>query len=535
MARKRRRSEPRQTVVIRSRWKRNGRSIVRQRPDSAPHPESALQLLRDHGLVTKGEFPDKAAFYRRLGYPRHAPVLPPRSDAAQILTTGSAVAYVVQSGDTLASIARTFQLSEQTLLLANPEIGTGERLAAGQVIRIPTSEPAFPSEPRTLIPYVAQAGQSLSTIASMFGVSLEELIRVNPQLGTAQDIFVGQIVWVPTVPDAPASRLPAILFMAQPGDTLGDIGLRFDVTLEEMVAANPQMHDPDLLYPGEIVVVPVSGVPAEPIYRRRRYVVQPGDNLLDIATRFMVSIPALEQANPIPLAIPGLTLVIPRGVAIPAPPEAPPGARPCRPAPFGRRLELGDDDSAFVPFGHDFRFRFYGQGYQGLFVNSNGSVTFGEGDPTFIASVDQFLEGPPRIAPFWTDLNPPAGVAGSGVYVDVVRSPNPEEARVTLTWDRVPYFFTKAANTVQLSLYADGWIQVCYFHVADPPDARRILIGVARGLGEPESNIFRYDGHGNPRRTGNPLEPTPAGNLSGRVIWFRYEPERGNYALGFGE
>ena len=131
-----------------------------------------------------------------------------------------------------------FQLSERTLLLANPEIGTGERLAAGQVIRIPTSEPAFPSEPRTLIPYVAQAGLSLSTIASMFGVSLEELIRVNPQLGTAQDIFVGQIVWVPTVPDAPASRLPAILFMAQPGDTLGDIGLRFDVTLEEMVAAN---------------------------------------------------------------------------------------------------------------------------------------------------------------------------------------------------------------------------------------------------------------------------------------------------------
>ena len=141
MARKRRRSEPRQTVVIRSRWKRNGRSIVRQRPDSAPHPESALQLLRDHGLVTKGEFPDKAAFYRRLGYPRHAPVLPPRSDAAQILTTGSAVAYVVQSGDTLASIAYR-EYGDPTLwrpLAHFNRVDDPARLPLGSVLMLPSA------------------------------------------------------------------------------------------------------------------------------------------------------------------------------------------------------------------------------------------------------------------------------------------------------------------------------------------------------------------------------------------------------------
>lgn len=533
MARRRRRVEPRQAVIIRNRWKRTGTSVVRQRPDPRPNPDSATPILGTPGRVKQGETPDKMAFYSMLGHPRQTPESLGQG-GREAATTESSVAYVVQPGDTLASIARTFQLSEEALLLANPELGAGDRLTPGQVIRIPLSEPAFPAEPRTLIPYITQAGQSLSTIASMFGVSLDDLVRVNPQLGTSQDIFVGQVVWVPTVPDAPASRVPAILFMAQPGDTLGDIGLRFDVTLEEMVAANPQMHDSDILYPGEIVVVPVSGVPAEPIYRRRRYVVQPGDTLLDIATRFMVSIPALEQANPITLAIPGLTLIIPEGVAIPAPPEPVPGARPCQPPPFGRRLEMGDDDSSFVPFGNDFRFRFYGQRYSGIFVNSNGSVTFGEGDPTFIASVDQFLEGPPRIAPFWVDLNPPAGVAGSGIYVDVVRSSNPEEARVVVTWDRVPYFFTESPNTVQLSLFADGMIQICYFGVSQPPDARRILIGVARGLGEPESNIFRYDGHGNPRRTGNPLEPTPAGDLTGRTLWYIYDQQLGDYRLHFG-
>lgn len=534
--RKRRNPAAGTAAVIRRRWKRTGHSVVQQRN---PYEEPALSMHTRKapagGLLDFTGTPDKSEYYHKLGYPRFSPAAVRRGVSNPLANGGTTVAYVVQPGDTLTRIADAFQISVEALRMANPELGPQDTIFVGQVLSIPLSDPSFPPEPRTLIPFVVQMGQSLSTIALMFGINVADLRRVNPHIGADDAIFVGQVVWIPLVPDAPASQLPAILYVVQPGDTLGAIGLRFGVSRQDMVQANPQIADPDRIFPGEIIVVPVSGVPEQPIYRLRRYVVQPGDSILTIAARFQVTLNSLQNANPLLLAIPGLTLVIPQGVAIPAPPDPVPGSRPCRRPPFGRSLELGDDDFAFVPFGSEFTFPFYGQRYNGLFVNSNGNVTFGSGDANFFASVDLFIEGPPRIAPFWVDLNPPGGVVGSGVFVDIERSTNPTEARVVVTWDRTPYFFTEIPNTFQLSLYADGLIQICYFSVADPPDPRRILIGVARGQGRPESNIFRYDGTENPRRTGEPQEPTPSGSLTGRILQYVFDDAVGNYRLEFME
>ena len=72
-------------------------------------------------------------------------------------------------------------------------------------------------------------------------------------------------------------------------------------------------------------------------------------------------------------------------------------------------LGLGDDD--YVEVNLPFSFEFCGISYTSVFVNSNGSVSFGEGDLDFSESVPEFLEGPPRIALLWDDLNPSA--AGS--------------------------------------------------------------------------------------------------------------------------
>lgn len=54
-------------------------------------------------------------------------------------------------------------------------------------------------------------------------------------------------------------------------------------------------------------------------------------------------------------------------------------------------------------------FAFAGQFFSDLFVNANGSVTFGAPDASFTATVAAFLSGPPRIAGMWTDLSPNVG------------------------------------------------------------------------------------------------------------------------------
>ena len=91
---------------------------------------------------------------------------------------------------------------------------------------------------------------------------------------------------------------------------------------------------------------------------------------------------------------------------------------------LGNRITLSDDaTSAFtVPF----TFSFYGKNQTQAFINSDGNITFEESD---IASTDRsisrFLTGPPRVAPFFSDLDPSAG--SGQVYVST--APTPRRSR----------------------------------------------------------------------------------------------------------
>src|SRR5262249_8109778 len=69
----------------------------------------------------------------------------------------------------------------------------------------------------------------------------------------------------------------------------------------------------------------------------------------------------------------------------------------------GPQLPLGADDTraASLPFA----FPFYGRSYSSVFVNSDGNVSFGAGDPASTSrDVGRLVGGPPRAAPLLADL-----------------------------------------------------------------------------------------------------------------------------------
>ena len=116
---------------------------------------------------------------------------------------------------------------------------------------------------------------------------------------------------------------------------------------------------------------------------------------------------------------------------------------------LGRAVTLGDDDSVMEAIA--FPFEFYGRRFTSLFVNSDGNLTFEEGDS---ASTERGLQrlaaGAPRVAPFFADLDPSAGGA-------VFFNSAPEA--MTITWCAVPGFGLPQTVTVQTVLFPSGVIE----------------------------------------------------------------------------
>ena len=84
-------------------------------------------------------------------------------------------------------------------------------------------------------------------------------------------------------------------------------------------------------------------------------------------------------------------------------------------APGNQPLNLGGDDFVQISVGPGTNhpcvpgIPFAGSTFTTFAVNSNGSVTFGPGDPDFSPTTVEFITGASRLAGMWTDLSPDQG------------------------------------------------------------------------------------------------------------------------------
>ena len=135
--------------------------------------------------------------------------------------------------------------------------------------------------------------------------------------------------------------------------------------------------------------------------------------------------------------------------------------------PGGTPIGLGDDEARGVDLG--FAFPFFGASHARVFVHSDGHVTLGAPDagagPPGLA---RFLDGGPRIAAFFADLEPSRGGTIS------VRT---EAGRAVIAWSGVPGAGQINRNTFQLALHADGTIDMVWAGM----QTREGIVGIAPG------------------------------------------------------
>jgi murein DD-endopeptidase MepM/ murein hydrolase activator NlpD len=121
--------------------------------------------------------------------------------------------YVVQAGDTLSSIAARFGLKLSDIAAANNLSNTnlifvGQRLALPPN-QSPASPTTSPSDSSASSIYVVQAGDTLFSIATRFGVKMADVALAN-SIQDANYIYVGQRLLIPTpAPSTAAINYPA--------------------------------------------------------------------------------------------------------------------------------------------------------------------------------------------------------------------------------------------------------------------------------------------------------------------------------------
>ncbi|MGD9679413.1 MAG: M14 family zinc carboxypeptidase [Vulcanibacillus sp.] len=96
--------------------------------------------------------------------------------------------------------------------------------------------------------YVVKVGDTLYKIANSYGVTLNAIYLANPQIEIGEYIYPGQIL---EVPEGIVSE-----YIIRRGDSFYYIAEQFGVTVNQLVNANQQIVNPNILYPGQIVYIP---------------------------------------------------------------------------------------------------------------------------------------------------------------------------------------------------------------------------------------------------------------------------------------
>jgi len=198
--------------------------------------------------------------------------------------------YIVKPGDTLSGIAVMFKVTLTNLLKVNPQITNANRIEKGDQIELP--EGAAQVRTVGITPNAGKGGDVITIGVTGFAANSELDIRFG--LSESQTESIGKLttdshgavlqkINVPTsaqngktyvfvVRATSNTALSAVsntfsatgtsagqnVYVVVRGDTLRKIADRFDTTVAAILALNKDIKDPNLIYPGQKIIVPTG-------------------------------------------------------------------------------------------------------------------------------------------------------------------------------------------------------------------------------------------------------------------------------------
>jgi N-acetylmuramoyl-L-alanine amidase len=163
--------------------------------------------------------------------------------------------YVVRAGDTLTTIAQRYKVSVNAIARLNG-IANVNLVQIGRLLSIPQIARNFN--------YRVQWGDTLIGLGSRFGLTIGAIRALNPSLGVYP--LAGEVLRLcnpcgsspSSVSIAPSTTSSAATYAVAPGDSLISVATHFGITTGTLMAAN-HIADPNHIYIGQRLVVPVVG------------------------------------------------------------------------------------------------------------------------------------------------------------------------------------------------------------------------------------------------------------------------------------
>ncbi|MFH1121068.1 MAG: LysM peptidoglycan-binding domain-containing protein [Bacteroidota bacterium] len=230
--------------------------------------------------------------------------------------------HFVNAGETMQAISVAYEVTDDEIIKANPEVAHG--LKTNQVLKIPLkkqdSSPEKVSEP--LPAFNDSSDQELSGakvkvhtiepketwygISRLYQVPVKALIEANPGIDTLR---IGMILKIPEVkPEShPGADAGPAQYTVQPQETIYSLSKKFNVTVDELFAANPVLSEG--LKAGQIINIPKGqGVKTEAESTGKQqvqvdevykvHIVEKKETLYSIAKQYGVEIADILKANP---------------------------------------------------------------------------------------------------------------------------------------------------------------------------------------------------------------------------------------------